>query len=58
MTWAGYVAYIGDRRDAYRVAGGGGEPEGTRPLGRSRSRWEDNNKVDLQEVGWGGHGLD
>ena len=30
-----------------------GKPEGTRPLGRPRRRWEDNIKVDLQEVGWG-----
>jgi hypothetical protein len=29
-------------------------PEGRRPLGRPRRRWEDNIKMDLQEVGWGG----
>jgi hypothetical protein len=29
-------------------------PEGKRPLGRNRRRWEDNNKMDLQEVGYGG----
>jgi hypothetical protein len=29
-----------------------GKPEGQRPLGRSRCRWEDNIKIDLQEVGW------
>jgi hypothetical protein len=29
-----------------------GKPEGKRPLGRPRRRWEDNNKMDLQEVGW------
>jgi len=36
-----------------------GKPEGRRPLGRPRHRWEDNIKMDLQEVGWwgGGHGL-
>jgi len=34
-----------------------GKPEGRRPLGRPKRRWEDNIKVDLQEVGWG-HGLD
>jgi hypothetical protein len=51
MTWAGYVVYIGNRRDAYGVVGGG--PQGKRPLTRSRSRWEDNNKMNLQEVGWG-----
>jgi hypothetical protein len=31
-----------------------GKPEGKRPFGRSRSRWEDNIKMDLQEVGWTG----
>jgi hypothetical protein len=31
-----------------------GRPEGRRPLGRPRHRWEDNIKMDLQEVGWGG----
>jgi len=36
----------------YRVSVG--KPEGTRPLGRPRRRWEDNIKVDLQEVGCGG----
>jgi hypothetical protein len=30
-----------------------GRPEGRRPLGRRRRRWEDNIKMDLQEVGWG-----
>ena len=33
-------------------------PEGKRPLGRPRRRWEDNIKMDLQEVGCGRHGLD
>jgi len=33
-----------------------GKPEGKRPLGRSRRRWEDNIKIDLQEVGCGGMG--
>jgi len=40
-----------ERTDAYRVLVG--KTEGTRPLGRHRSRWEDNIKMDLQEVGWG-----
>ena len=43
---------MGERRDAYRVLVG--RPEGKRPLGRPRFRWEDNIKMDLQEVGWGG----
>jgi hypothetical protein len=41
----------GERRDAYRVSVG--KPEGKRTLGRPRSRWEDNIKMDLQQVGWG-----
>jgi hypothetical protein len=40
-----------DRRGAYMVLVG--EPEGKRPFGRPRRRWEDNIKIDLQEVGWG-----
>jgi hypothetical protein len=42
---------MGERRDAYRVLVG--KPEGKRLLGRPRLRWEDNIKLDLQEVGWG-----
>ena len=41
----------GDGRGAYRVLVG--RPEGKRPLGRHRRRWEDDNKMDLQEVGCG-----
>ena len=52
MWWAAHVARVGDRRGVYRVLVG--KPEGKRPLGRPRSRWEDNIKVDLQEVGWWG----
>jgi len=40
-----------ERRGAYRVLAG--KPERKRQLGRSRRRWEDNIKMDLQEVGWG-----
>jgi hypothetical protein len=43
---------MGEGRVAYRVLMG--RPEGRRPLGRPRRRWEDNIKMDLQEVGWGG----
>jgi hypothetical protein len=43
---------MGEGRCAYRVFMG--RPEGRRPLGRPRRRWEDNIKMDLQEVGWGG----
>ena len=41
-----------ERRGVYRVLGG--KPEGWRPLGRPWHRWEDNIKMDLQEVGCGG----
>jgi len=41
---------MGERGGAYRVLVG--KPEGKRPLGRPRHRWEDNIKMDLQGVGW------
>jgi len=50
MRWAGHVARMGEGRGVYRVVVG--KPEGKRPLGRARRRWEDNIKMDLQEVGW------
>ena len=43
---------MGDRRRAYAVLVG--RPEGKRPLGRPRHRWENNSNMDLQEVGLGG----
>jgi len=43
---------MGERRDVYRVLVG--KPEGKRPVGSPRLRWEDNIKMDLQEVGFGG----
>ena len=51
MWWAGHVARMGVRRRVYRVLAG--KPEGKRPLGRPRLRWEDNIKMDLQEITWG-----
>ena len=51
MRWARNVARVGDRRGVYRVLMG--KPEGKRQLGRHRRRWEDNIKMDLQEVGCG-----
>ena len=51
MRWAGHVACMGERRGAYRILVD--IPEGRRPLGRPRRRWEDNIKMDLQEVGVG-----
>ena len=49
MRWVGHVACKGERRGVYRVLVG--KPEGKRPLVRPRHRWEDNIKMDLQEVG-------
>jgi len=56
MRWAWHVARMKERRGAYRVVVG--KTEGKRPLGRPRHRLEANIKVHLQEVGWGGRGLD
>ena len=49
MRWAGHVARMSERRGVYSVLVG--KPEGKRPLGRPRRRWEDNIKMDLHEVG-------
>jgi len=49
MRRAGCVASIGERRGVYRVLVG--KPEGKRPLGRPRHRWEDSIMMDLQKVG-------
>jgi hypothetical protein len=51
MRWARHVPSIGERRGVYGVLVG--KPEGRRPLGRPRSRWEDNIKMDIQVVGCG-----
>jgi hypothetical protein len=51
MRWAGHVARMGVDRLVHRVLVG--KPEGKRPLGRPRRRWEDNIKMDLQDVGGG-----
>jgi hypothetical protein len=48
MRWAGHVARMGDRRRVFRLLVE--NPEVKRPLGRPRRRWEDNIKIDLQEV--------
>jgi hypothetical protein len=55
MRWVGHAGHMGKKRGAYRILVG--RPEGRRPLGRPRCRWEDNIKMDLQDVGWW-HGLD
>jgi len=51
MRWVGHVVRMGAKRGVYRVLVG--KPERKRPLGRSRHRWEDNIKMDLQEMGCG-----
>jgi hypothetical protein len=51
LTWAGHVARMGEGRVVFRVLVG--KPEGKRPLGRPRRRWEDNIRMDLQVVGCG-----
>ena len=52
MRLAGHMACMGDRSGVYIVLLV--NPERKRSLGRPRCRWEDNIKVDLQEVGWRG----
>jgi hypothetical protein len=51
MRWAGHVAEMEEKRNAYRLLVG--KPEGRRPLGRPRRRWLDNIRMDLVEEGWG-----
>jgi hypothetical protein len=49
MRWAGHVARMEEGRVAYRVLVG--RPEGKRPLGRPKRRWEDDIKMDLRVTG-------
>jgi hypothetical protein len=51
MRWAGHVARMGAKSNAYRLLVG--KPEEKRPLERPRRRWVDNIRADLGEVGWG-----
>jgi hypothetical protein len=51
MIWAGHVARMREGRGVYRILVR--KPEGKRPLGSPRRGWEDNIKMDLQEVGCG-----
>jgi hypothetical protein len=53
IRWAGHVTRMG-KKNAYRIFLG--KPEGKRTLGIPRRRWEDNIKMDLREIGWGGMG--
>jgi hypothetical protein len=52
MRWAGQVACMGEGSGVYRILVG--KPEGKRPLGGLRRRWEDEIKMDLQDVGCSG----
>ena len=52
MRLAGHVASMGECRGAYRILVG--KPDGNRPPGRPRRKWEDNIKMDFQEVWCGG----
>ena len=51
MRWAGHVARMEEGRGVHKVLVA--KPDGKRPLGRPRRRWEDNIKMDLQEMGCG-----
>jgi hypothetical protein len=51
MRWAGHVARMGEDRKVYKVLAG--KPEGKRPLGRPRRRWEHGVRMDLREIGLG-----
>jgi hypothetical protein len=51
MSWVGHIAQMGEGRGMYRILVG--KAKGKRPLGRPRHRWEDNIKMNLQEVGCG-----
>jgi len=50
MRWAGHVERMEERREIYRAFVG--KPDGKRPLGKPRRRWEDNIKMDIQEMEW------
>jgi hypothetical protein len=50
MRWTGHVVRIGEVRSAYNILVG--RPEGRRPLGRPRRRWEDNIKMGVGDVDW------
>jgi hypothetical protein len=51
MRWEGHVARLREDMKVYKVLVG--KPEGKRPLGRPRCRWEDGIRIDLMETGWG-----
>ena len=49
MRWAGHVGRMEKGRSAFKILTG--KPTGKRPLGRPRRRWEDNIRMDLEEIG-------
>jgi hypothetical protein len=51
LRWAGHVEHMGEERNVYKVWMG--KPEGKRPLGRPRRRWEDGIRMALREIAWG-----
>jgi len=51
MEWASHVARVREERNVYIFVG---KPEGKRPLGRPRDRWEDIVRMNLREIGWEG----
>jgi hypothetical protein len=55
IRWAGHVARMGEKRNAYRILVG--KPEGKRSMGRPRRRWVDNIKMDLRYIEWDGMDL-
>jgi hypothetical protein len=52
MRWAGHVARMGEGRNVYRILMG--KPEGKKPHGRQRRRWEVGIRMDLRVIGWRG----
>jgi len=52
MRWTGQVARMGEMRKSYKILFG--KPEGKRQIGRLRRRWEDNIRMDLNEIVWEG----
>ena len=49
LRWAGHEARMVEGRSSFKILTG--EPTGNRPLGRPRRRWEDNIRLDLEEIG-------
>jgi hypothetical protein len=56
MRWAGHVAHMGEERKVYKALVG--KPEGKRPLGRPKRRWDEGIKINLREIVWGWGGVE